>query len=69
MDERAIEVGDRFEDKDWRNEGRIVEVVESLGAGRLVIRTEVHPKNPSAVGRQREVSAVTLRSRYRRNSR
>jgi hypothetical protein len=104
---QPIEVGDRFESKDKRDGGRIVEVVEERGlSGQgerqlelarqryrgvsttswgtpvadaledirkrytfFTIRTEVHPKNPSAVGRNVKVHEGTLRTKYRRVSR
>lgn len=104
-DTRPIEVGDRFESKDKRDGGRIVEVVESLGlseygarrmsrikeAGKVPawtswtfpeyvewarqgdthfrIKTEVHPKNPSAVGRTIRIQENTLREKFKRVSR
>lgn len=103
-DKRPIEVGDRFESKDKRDGGRIVEVVdaeglEERGADRIAglerdnrrtiygvsvedhiewtrqrhthfrIRTEVHPKNPTAVGRTIRVQENTLRDRFKRISR
>lgn len=101
---RPIEVGDRFETRDSRDAGRIVEVVELLGlsergASRIAriqgerespvygisnaeridwyrqrethyrIRTEVHPRNPDAVGRAIRVQENTLREKYKRVSR
>jgi hypothetical protein len=104
-DTRPIEVGDRFESKDRRDGGRIVEVVESLGlsdhgearmararsvghvpswsnmtftefldwirAGEtnFRIKTEVHPNNPSAVGRTIRIQENTLREKFTRVSR
>lgn len=62
------QVGDRYEDKDWRNEGRIVEVRQVSGDLALV-QVEVHPKNPSAVGIHRWVGNRTLAKRYRKVSR
>lgn len=72
-DTRPIEVGDRFEIRDARDGGKVVEVVEvkrnALGSIRYLIRTEVHPRNPSAVGRSVRVQETTLRARYKRVSR
>lgn len=102
-DTRPIEVGDRFETRDARDEGKVVEVVkvEGLSAdGRAQItraesgparhygitreqhiewireryttyriRTEVHPNNPSAVGRTVRAQENTLREKYKRVSR
>ncbi|KSU52874.1 hypothetical protein [Microbacterium enclense] len=72
-DTRPIEVGDRFETRDARDGGKVVEVVEvkrnALGAIRYLIRTEVHPRNPSAVGRAVRVQESTLRGAYKRVSR
>ena len=69
---RPIEVGDRFEDKDPRNAGRVVEVreVDWTGTDRHVkVQVEVHPKNPSAVGHHSWLSAETVITKYRRISR
>lgn len=71
-DTRTIEVGDRFEDKDWRNEGRIIEIRTVLSPEPLdhyEAEVEAHPKNPSAVGKWTTLSGATLRSRYRKISR
>lgn len=58
-------VGDRFEDRDRRHEGRIVEVTKvNILAGRAQIRVDVHPNNPDAVGIHRWVSWSTLAERY-----
>jgi hypothetical protein len=98
----SIQVGDRFETKDWRDEGRIVEVVEVIidkaqeasrperaerfaaqwgskpgevsewlraGETRFRVRTEAHPKNPSAVGNVSRISERTLHAKYRKVSR
>ncbi len=69
MDE--IEVGARYQDTDWRNEGRVVEVRTDLGNGYYSVQVEAHPKNPGAIGRYTTVSAKTLNSphRYRKISR
>lgn len=67
-DTRPIVVGDRFEDKDWRNEGRIVKVVEKR-LQFVKVEVEVHPNNPVAIGRRNTVHESTLRTRYRRVSR
>lgn len=104
-DTRPIEVGDRFETRDARDAGRIVEVDELLGVAdanqrcidellqpgarvpswavdideaveyhrlsgtRFRIRTEVHPRNPSAEGTVRIANERTLRTKYKRVSR
>ncbi|MCW2165085.1 hypothetical protein B0I12_002240 [Microbacterium hydrothermale] len=72
-DTRPIEVGDRFEIRDQLDAGKVVEVVEVLrnthGALRYLIRTEVHPRNPSAVGRSVRVQDTTIRTTYKRVSR
>jgi len=67
-DEREIEVGDRFIDRDKRNAGRVVQVIDRVGRTARVV-VEVHPLNPEAVGRETRVSVQTLRSHYRRQSR
>lgn len=102
-DDRPIEVGDRFETRDHRDDGKVVEVVQadglnSFGRDRIArihggperdgygitkadraewtreryttfrIRTEVHPNNPSAVGRTVRVQENTLRDKYKRVS-
>ena len=67
-----IEVGDRFEDKDWRNAGRVVQVRARDVTGYFEdyrVQVEAHPKNPEQVGRTSVVSGRTLRTRYRRVSR
>jgi hypothetical protein len=71
---RPVEIGDRFADKDWRNEGRIIEVIgiapeDRHGIPHFLTRTEVHPNNPSAVGRTIRVSATTIAQKYKRVSR
>lgn len=79
------EVGDRFETRDSRDEGKIVEIIEVLQYPREVwyqdgtsetlfgtryrIKTEVNPKNPSAVGRRSHIAEHTLETRYRKISR
>ena len=65
-----INKGDRFITKDKRDEGRIVEVREvRLDGEKFLIETEVHPNNPSAVGRKSVVKRDTLRHRYERINR
>lgn len=65
-----IEVGDRFADRDRRNEGRVVEVVqEATESGEVRVKTEVHPNNPSAVGRRIWMKSTTLLERFDRISR
>lgn len=102
-DTRPIVVGDRFETRDKRDAGKVVEVVRAdglnaVGRDRIAringgperyygvtkadraewtrerytiyrIRTEVHPNNPSAVGRTVRVQENTLRDKYKRVSR
>lgn len=73
-DKRPIEVGDRFESKDKRDEGRVVEVTEAdpsrvLGRERFWVQTEAHPKNPDAIGHVSRVSGKTIRAKYTRISR
>lgn len=72
-DTRPIEVGDRFETRDKRDAGKVVEVdfVDKtyFGERRYRIRTEVNPNNPSTVGRSRFIADNTLRSTYKRVSR
>lgn len=63
-----IEVGDRFADRDRRNEGRVVEV-RQVTADEVKVQVEVHPNNPSAVGIHRWLSRTTLLERYNRISR
>ncbi|MDF2899678.1 MAG: hypothetical protein K0Q46_6464 [Rhodococcus erythropolis] len=102
--DRPIEVGDRFETRDKRDDGKLVEVVvadglNAVGRDRMArieagperdrygttkaqrlewtrqryttyrIRTEVHPNNPSAVGRRVKIQENTLREKYKRVSR
>ena len=68
--ERAIEVGDRFEDSDKRNPGRVVQVrlVTDGGEPRAKVQTEVHPTNPEVVGRHSWIRLATLRRRFTRLS-
>lgn len=67
---KAIEKGDRFEARRPRDEGKVIEVREVLDGGtRFRVQTEVHPKNPTAVGLRRTVSLLTLQAEYRRISR
>lgn len=72
-DTRPIEVGDRCETRDARDEGKVVEVDfvgrNYAGQFRYRIRTEAHPRNPSAVGRSRMINDSTLRASYKRVSR
>lgn len=77
-DERPIEVGDRFETRDERDAGRVVEVIEVLSGPRYVgdvkgwifrTVTEASPKNPDAVGNVQRISEHTLRAKYKRVSR
>lgn len=65
-----IELGDRFEDRDPRNKGRVVEVIqETTESGEVRVKTEVHPNNPSAVGRRIWMKSTTLLKRFDRISR
>jgi flagellar basal body rod protein FlgC len=64
----SIEVGDRFETKDPRDEGKIV-VVRQVVRDHVKIQTEVHPKNPNAVGLHRWVVDSGLLKHYRKVSR
>lgn len=69
-DAKPIEVGDRFESKDTRDGGRIVEVRSlDAGWGRVWVQSEVNPTNPAAVGRRVRIGPDTLRKKYRRISR
>lgn len=66
-------IGERFEDKDPRNEGRVIQVLKHDGGldgytGHYVAEVKVHPKNPDAVGRKVRLSADTLDKRYRQVS-
>lgn len=64
------EVGDLYEDKDPRNEGRIIRVTHVLPLTEKVrAETEVHPHIPSAVGREVRVSWKNLGTRYKKVSR
>lgn len=72
----TLEAGDRFLSRDSRDDGRIVEVVTAPALDdkcttckNVTVRTEVHPRNPSAVGRVVHTSPRTLRTRYERISR
>jgi hypothetical protein len=67
--DHTYEVGDRFEDLDWRNEGRVIELREVVQDGKFRAQTEAHPKNPSAVGRHVTISPKSLDKRYRKISR
>lgn len=73
MDIAAIEVGDRFVSRDARDAGRIVEVREVKDVPPyglyFEVENEVHPRNPSAVGRKSTVSEKGLRTRFHRISR
>lgn len=67
---RAVEKGDRFEARRPSDEGKVIEVREVLEGGtRFLVQTEVHPKNPSAVGLHRKIRLHTLSAEYRRISR
>lgn len=69
-DTQPINVGDRFEDRDTRNAGRTVQVIEGTRSGdRVHVQVETHPLNPEAIGRRIYISRKTLRTRYRRQSR
>lgn len=58
-------VGDRYEDKDKRHEGRVVEVREvNMLRQRAKVQVEVNPNNPSAVGIHRWISFDSLAKRY-----
>lgn len=62
-------VGDRFEDRDPRHEGRVVEVRKiNYLAESAYVQVEVHPSNPSAVGIHRWISFASLAKRYRKVS-
>ena len=69
--------GDRFLDRDTkRTDGRVIEVDEvdwshHRGGSHApyLVRTEVHPYNPSAVGRRYWISEQTLRERFTKISR
>lgn len=69
-------IGERFEDRDWRNEGRILHVLSfATNYGyevRGMYRVEViaAPKNPATVGRKYDIAATTLENtkRYRKVS-
>ena len=66
-------IGERFEDKDPRNEGRVIMVVrhaldDGLYTGSYIAEVKVHPKNPAAVGRRVRISSETLDARYRQVS-
>lgn len=67
MDERPINVGDRFASRD---SGRTVEVRAVLADGtRFKVQNETHPVNPSAVGRHSIIGEHNLRTRWARVSR
>lgn len=78
-EERPIEVGDRFESEDPREEGRVIQIRErrsakfgmygSGGSPRWQVQTEAHPKNPEVIGRKSVISEHTLRRRWKRISR
>lgn len=67
-DERPIQTGDRFRERDERNEGRVVEVRRVVGE-RAQVENEAHPNNPSAMGRKTWIGFKTLRTRFDRISR
>lgn len=62
------EIGDRFEDTDPRSEGRVVELRGIAFDGRWIAQVEVHPKNPTAVGRHTTLSSETLTRYFRKIS-
>lgn len=75
MSTHKFEKGDRFLDLDSRRGGRVIEV--DLVGEKVVgneyepaykTRTEVHPYNPSAVGKSRWMTERTLSTRYRKIS-
>lgn len=63
------EKGDRFEAKRSRDAGKVIEIREVLPLGRYLVQTEVHPKNPTAVGRTVNIGGHTLFREYRKISR
>ena len=67
MVEKDPYVGERFADKDWRNEGRIVKVVRG-NSRRYQVEVVAHPQNPGVVGRTSFVTASTLDAKYRKVS-
>lgn len=69
MTQSTIERGDRFESKDWREQGRIVQVVEVFDNDTYRVRNDENPKNTSTVGRETTISRETLTSRWDRLSR
>ena len=68
---KSLQPGDRFEDLDPRAEGRVIELREIKQDGKWRAQTEVHPLNPSAVGRHVQISEKRLndKSAYRKISR
>lgn len=71
-----VEVGDRFISRDKRDEGRVIEIREVLpnktdfwGGQTYRAEVEVHPNNPSAVGRKTTVSLAHLVDKFRKISR
>ena len=69
--ERPIEVGDRFEMRDGRDAGRIVQVDRwSVSRAKWECHVDVAPKNPETVGRRTFISGRTLLGRtFKRVSR
>lgn len=77
MSNHRFEKGDRFLDLDKRRDGRVIEV-DQVGQKINVhtnefepaykVRTEVHPYNPSAIGKSRWITERTLEGYYRKIS-
>jgi hypothetical protein len=72
-----VEAGDRFITRDKRDEGRVIEIKEVLPVNSEAEKwnplyraeVEVHPNNPSAVGRKTTVSLAHLVDKFRKISR
>lgn len=63
----TTDIGDRYQDKDPRNGGRVVEVrkLEQRRKGLYAwVQTEVHPTNPTAVGRHSWIRVDRLHERF-----
>jgi hypothetical protein len=65
-----VEAGQRWEDRDWRESGRVIEIQDagsSLGLGNPYVKAVVveAPQKPWTVGRETRMRLATLTRRYR----
>jgi hypothetical protein len=76
MEEQDPNIGEVFEDSDWRMSGRRVKVLSAfdkrapMGGYYTAYRVEtvLSPSNPSAVGNKSSIGAEALKKRFRKVS-